>query len=99
MSEGQAAMQPHFVVQAAPTPAPSAFVVEIGPKEIYDQLLVLRTEVKVMTSVLQDLVKQHEDHEQRLRALERNRWPMHLVTAVVALLAFIASVFDFKVGK
>jgi hypothetical protein len=88
--------QPMVYVAA---PQPSGFVVDIGPKQIYDQLLELKTEVRVMTSVLQDLVKQHEDHEQRLRALERNRWPMHLVTALIALLAFLASVFDFKVGK
>lgn len=76
-----------------------ALVVEIGLKEIYDQLVSLNTKTEVMIGDLKDLVKQAEDHEQRLRALERNRWPMHLVTALIALLAFIASFFDFKMGS
>lgn len=73
-------------------------VVEIGLKEIYDQLVSLNTKTEVMIGDLKDLVKQGEDHEQRLRALERNRWPMHLLTALIALAAFLASIFDVKIG-
>lgn len=99
-----------------------ALVVEIGLKEIYDQLVSLNTKSEVMIGDLRDLAKQSEDHEQRirsletkmadvrehfrqgddrevrLRALEKNRWPMHLVTAVVALAAFLASIFNIKIG-
>ena len=75
-----------------------ALVVEIGLKEIYDQLVSLNTKTEVMIGDLKDLVKQAEDHEQRLRQLERNRWPMHLLTALIALAAFLASVFDVQIG-
>lgn len=81
-----------------PVPSEPRLVVEIGLKEIYDQLVSLNTKVEVMSGDMKDLVKQAEDHEARLRALERNRWPLHLLTALVALAAFLASVFNIKIG-
>lgn len=84
---------PHEVVAGAPR-----LVVEIGLKEIYDQLVSLNTKVEVMSGDVKDLVTKSEDHEQRLRALERNRWPMHLLTAIIALVALVASITGIKVG-
>ena len=74
---------------AAPAPGGSPLVVEIGPKEIYDQLVQLNAHMQVM-------VKQGDDHELRIRSLERRQWPIPTVNALVALAALILSVLTLK---
>jgi hypothetical protein len=73
------------------TPDPIAGV-SISPREIYDVLVRLTGRVDV-------LIAQHEidrgeikDHELRIRSLERNRWPVHLLTGMVALAALVLSI-------
>ncbi|MDM4721441.1 hypothetical protein QTQ03_18215 [Micromonospora sp. WMMA1363] len=70
-------------------------VVEIGLKEIYDQLAALNTNVQILASDLKDLTRQGEDHENRLRALENTRWPLPSVAALVSVAALIVAIIGY----
>jgi len=60
--------------------------VTIGAREIYDQLVGLREEVRTSTHTLQSTAETLADHETRIRAIERWKYsvPTALVTAVVS---------------
>lgn len=82
--------------------------VQIGPREIYDlgmatkrSVDVLTAEVRGLSGDLIDVKADLEDHEDRIRAVERSRWPIspaNIVTAVVALLALAVEVIP-KLAK
>ncbi|MGW4467462.1 hypothetical protein [Micromonospora sp. NPDC004704] len=79
-----------------PDPPPShsrLFVVEIGPKEIYDQLVALTTEVRVLVGDMTDTSKKVDDHEARIRAVEKRQWPLPVVSVLVAIAAVILAAF------
>ena len=63
----------------------------IGAREIYDALVRL-------TATVDRLVDQHDgtrvevaDHEARLRTLERSRWPLPSLAALVSIAALIVA--------
>lgn len=72
-------------------PPPHAGVV-IGLKEIYDQLVILATKVEVMLGSQIDADKLIADHETRLRALERGRWPLPTLGVLLALASVVVAV-------
>ncbi|WP_018214731.1 hypothetical protein [Salinispora vitiensis] len=74
----------------------SPLVVEIGLKEIYDQLVALNTNVQVLAKDLKDLTQQGDDHERRLRALESARWPLPSLAAVVSIIALVVSIVGYN---
>lgn len=64
-------------------------VIEIGLKDIYDLLVATNTQLIELRAEVRDLVKQTEDHEARIRALERGRWPLPALSVVIALAALL----------
>lgn len=61
-------------------------VVTIGAREIYDQLVAMREDVRSSTQTLQTTAETLNDHESRIRTLERWKYsvPVALVTAVIS---------------
>lgn len=59
--------------------------VVIDLKTIYDQLLILSTRVELMMSRQVEQDKDMKDHEDRLRSLERARWPLPSVALLLSL--------------
>ncbi len=45
---------------------------------------------------VKDLARQGEDHEARLRALERARWPLPSPAALVSIIALVVSVVGYN---
>ncbi|MGW6498538.1 hypothetical protein [Nonomuraea angiospora] len=79
--------------------------VTIGAREIYDQLLAtdrkvdgIRGEVAQVAQAHGELTKDLADHEARIRALERGRWPLPSLAALVALASLILAVISFTRG-
>lgn len=73
--------------------------VVITTREIYDQLVRLGDAVRDALSTMakladgQDEIKRDvADHETRLRSLERSRWPLPSLAAVVSLLALAGTI-------
>jgi hypothetical protein len=73
-------------------PTPLGPVIITG-REIYDAVVRLTGRVDVLiaqqTATQQDVA----DHEARLRALERARWPLPAAALLVALAAFLVPLF------
>lgn len=61
--------------------------VVIGPREIYDKLVLLESAVSRLADKAADADRDHADHEARLRALERARWPLPSIAVLVSLVA------------
>lgn len=55
--------------------------VEITAREVFDQLQALNVNVAVLCEKVDRL---GPDHEQRLRALEGNRWPLPVIAGLGA---------------
>lgn len=68
---------------------PTPYVVQIDLKAIYDQLLVLNTRVELLMSKQLDSDKDVKDHEDRLRALEKARWPLPSAALLVSLASLV----------
>ncbi|MFF8473874.1 hypothetical protein [Streptomyces sp. NPDC015414] len=60
--------------------------VTIGAREIYDELVAMRSDVRSSTDRLTAVADTLADHESRLRSLERRMYavPAALVTAVLS---------------
>ncbi|MFI1195522.1 hypothetical protein ACH4T9_20005 [Micromonospora sp. NPDC020750] len=74
----------------------SPLVVEIGLKEIYDLLVALNTNVQILAGDIKDLSSKADDHEQRLRSLERARWPLPTLAALVSVGALILALLQYQ---
>ncbi|MET7333262.1 hypothetical protein [Nonomuraea sp. NPDC005650] len=76
--------------------------VTIGAREIYDQLLAtdrkvdgIRGEVAQVAQAHGELVKDAADHEARIRTLERGRWPLPSLAALISLAALVLTLITF----
>lgn len=60
--------------------------VTVGAREIYDQLIAMREDVRAAGQSLQGMTETLTDHETRIRAVERWKYsvPTALVTAVIS---------------
>ncbi len=74
-------------------------VVRVTLAQIYSVLLSVQSTVADLAgkSVDQaarigDLAEDARDHEQRIRELEKSRWPLREITVLVGVLALVASV-------
>ncbi|MFG2916265.1 hypothetical protein ACGF0D_25665 [Kitasatospora sp. NPDC048298] len=69
-----------------PTPPDQLGVVSIGAREVYDQVVMLREDVRAMGDQGERVREELSDHESRLRALEAWRYalPIGAVTGVLA---------------
>jgi hypothetical protein len=63
--------------------------VEIGAREIYDTVLELRDAVHELRAEVRQDTTRGADHEGRLSALERARWPLPSLAVVVAIAALL----------
>ena len=80
------------------------FVVVITPKEIYDAVRQMSGKLDVLieqqshtnkelTDVQRELDETKKDYEARLRSLERARWPLPSLAAIVALASLGLTIF------
>ncbi|MBG0814181.1 hypothetical protein HS045_08110 [Planomonospora sp. ID82291] len=78
----------------------------IGVREVYDELKSLggkvhRHTAKIdhvdakMTSVAEDV----NDHELRIRALERARWPLPSIAALISLAGLVFAILAYARGN
>lgn len=64
-------------------------------KETYDAVLRLTGRVDSLIEQTTLLRTRHDDHEERLRTLERMRWPVSSVTILVALISVGLSILTY----
>ena len=64
---------------------PGSAVVVLTIKDVYDVSTETRTLVTGMSHRLETAEARHVDHEARIRALERARWPLPALSVVIAL--------------
>ncbi len=60
-------------------------------RDIYDMLLAVRADVSRLADQHGGTARQGTDHETRIRALERARWPLPTVSVLIAALAVVVS--------
>lgn len=65
----------------------------IGPRQIYEQVVLLRQSVDRLLLHDAEWGEKFTDHETRLRALERGRWPLPALAVIVSSGSLIVSVF------
>ena len=64
----------------------------ITSREIYDAVVRLTGRVDVLIEQQTTTRQEVQDHEQRLRGLERGRWPLPSLAVLVSIAAFVLSV-------
>lgn len=72
--------------------------VVIGPREIYDAVVRLQGSVDRLADQQAAVRVELADHEQRLRAGERLRWPLPALSAVMALVALVVTLLPVLTG-
>lgn len=65
--------------------------VMIGLGEIYDKVVTLSGKVDQLLAHREDSVKDLADHETRIRLLEKARWPLPALAAIVSVAALVVS--------
>jgi hypothetical protein len=73
-------------------PDPVGHVV-IGAREIYDAVMQVSATVNRLAQQHDDLAKDLQDHEVRIRILERSRWPLPAVSVLVSVAAVAVAIF------
>lgn len=61
----------------------------ITSREIYDAVVRLTGRVDVLIAQQEDVKHDLNDHEVRIRSIERARWPLPTVSVLVAIVALI----------
>jgi hypothetical protein len=69
--------------------------VTIGAREIYDELKTVGVKVDHVSSQVDGVVADVADHENRLRVLERSRWPLPSIAALVSLVSVVLAILAF----
>ncbi|MFI6904897.1 hypothetical protein ACIBKY_26790 [Nonomuraea sp. NPDC050394] len=79
--------------------------VQIGAREIYDQLLQtdrkldkIDGKVEQVAQAHGELAKDLSDHESRIRTLERGRWPLPSLAALIALASLVLTLIALVRG-
>jgi hypothetical protein len=72
--------------------------VTITSREIYDAVLALRGAVDRLTSHVDAIRVRLEDHEERIRAGERLRWPLPSAAILVSLITLALAVIPMVVA-
>lgn len=78
------------------TDIPEGAVV-ITTADIYRQLIELTREMSELRGAVGKLAEREkdiDDHEARLRALERSRWPLPALAALIALASLITTIYS-----
>ncbi len=75
--------------------------VTIGAREIYDQVIRLSASVERLSDqhadTQRDVSELKADHEARIRALERGRWPLPSLAVLVSLVSLLIVVIPMLV--
>lgn len=72
--------------------------VVIGAREVYDAVVKLTGTVERLVDGHADADRRLVDHEARLRALERSRWPLPSVAALVAVASLLVATYSLTQG-
>jgi hypothetical protein len=79
--------------------------VQIGVRQLYDELRTVgatasRVEAKVdhVDAKVDGVLTDVSDHEARIRALERNRWPLPSLAALVAVASLVIALINMIGG-
>jgi len=85
---------------SVPDPGGGFGHVIIGPQEIYNLCLELRTQgnetrsdIRAMRETMNQVVADLKDHEDRLRAVERRAWAIPSAATVIAMMALLVSAY------
>jgi hypothetical protein len=84
--------------------------IHIGAREIYDKLTDVDRKVSDVggkvdrlsdqhTDLRTDMTEMRADYEARLRSLERGRWPLPSLAALIALASLIVTIINLRGGK
>jgi len=63
--------------------------VTVGLREIYEVVLELKAQLTLLVGQHADQSKSLDDHEERIRALERSRWPLPSLSVLISLAALL----------
>lgn len=63
--------------------------VTVGLREIYEVVLEMKAQLTVLVGQHADQSKSLDDHEERIRALERSRWPLPSLSVLISLAALL----------
>lgn len=74
-------------------PDESGWFYHVSNGTIYTAVLTLQGQVTVLVQQGTQSAKEIVDHEARLRNLEKGRWPLASITALVALAALLLPFF------
>ncbi|MER7174188.1 hypothetical protein [Streptomyces mesophilus] len=77
-------------------------VVTITAAEMYGELRGLRESVSRIEGKLDGIAAitdQLDDHEERIRRLEANRWPWQIIAALAAAVAAFAATWQLAAGS
>lgn len=66
--------------------------VTITSREIYDAVVRLTGRVDVLITQQGDMASDVKDHETRLRGLERARWPLPSLAALIAVVSLAVTI-------
>lgn len=69
--------------------------VTIGAREIYDELVAMREEVRTSTQSLQGVADTLADHEQRIRSVERWKYSIPAALAASVISSGVALITKF----
>jgi len=61
----------------------------IGPREIYDAVVRVSAKVDLLSMQMTQQTADLQDQENRIRNLERGRWPIQSVTVLIAIGAVV----------
>ena len=63
--------------------------VVIGPKEIYDAVQHVSSQMELMQQQMAEQGRRGDDHEARLRSLEKGRWPLPSLAVLISIASVV----------
>lgn len=69
-------------------------VVIIGLREIYEAVISLKAEVASLVNNQNGNMREIADHESRIRSLEKGRWPLPSLAAILSVAALLITILQ-----
>lgn len=69
--------------------------VQIGAREIYDEVKEVGRKVDRLVDAHEEIRTDVADHESRIRSLERMRWPLPSIAALVAVASLVVAILGY----
>lgn len=69
--------------------------VQIGAREIYDEVKEVGRKVDRLVDAHEEIRTDVADHESRIRSLERGRWPLPSIAALVAVASLVVAILGY----